>query len=122
MSDSLVQVAPDSTGKKIQTFENTVNAQTVEAQAVVVVDPSGSATTERVPAISVQTDASNSPVAAGNKSVAFIISSDFSGTILTAAIDPNAVSNLGFEAPPGDTLAEIAYTIDAGSLTILSIT
>ncbi len=41
MSDKFVQVAPDSTGKLIQTFENTVNAQTVEAQAVVTVDTTG---------------------------------------------------------------------------------
>ncbi len=38
MSDAYVQVAPDSTGKKIQTFEGTVSAQTVEAQSVVIVD------------------------------------------------------------------------------------
>lgn len=38
MSDSFVQVAPDSSGKKIQTFEGTVSAETVEAQSVVLVD------------------------------------------------------------------------------------
>lgn len=37
MADASVQVAPDSTGKKIQTFENTVGGQTVESQAVALV-------------------------------------------------------------------------------------
>jgi len=41
MADSFIQVAPDSTGKKMQTYENTVSAQTVEAEAVVLVDTTG---------------------------------------------------------------------------------
>ncbi len=41
MADAYVQVAPDSTGKKIQTFENTVSGNIVEAQAVVLVDSAG---------------------------------------------------------------------------------
>ena len=41
MADQYVQVAPDSTGKKVQTYENTVNSQTVEAQAIVPVNSSG---------------------------------------------------------------------------------
>lgn len=41
MVDSIVQVAPDSTGKKLQTFQNVVGANTVEAEAVVLVDSSG---------------------------------------------------------------------------------
>lgn len=41
MSDQYVQVAPDSTGKKVQTYENTVGGQTVEAQAIVPVDSTG---------------------------------------------------------------------------------
>lgn len=39
MTDSMVQVPPDSTGKKVQTFEAVVGANTVEAQATVEVDP-----------------------------------------------------------------------------------
>lgn len=38
MADQYVQVTPDSTGKKIQTYENTVSGQTVETQAVVLAD------------------------------------------------------------------------------------
>ncbi len=41
MSDQFVQVAPDSTGKEIQTFENSISGQTVQAQAVALVDASG---------------------------------------------------------------------------------
>lgn len=41
MANSQVQVAPDSTGKKIQCFLNTVGGQNVEAQAVALVDSSG---------------------------------------------------------------------------------
>lgn len=41
MTAAFVQLAPDSTGKKVQTFENTLGADTVEAQAVVVVGADG---------------------------------------------------------------------------------
>lgn len=41
MVDAVVQIAPDSTGKKIQTFENTIGGNTVEAQAVSLVTPAG---------------------------------------------------------------------------------
>lgn len=41
MANSIVQVAPDSTGKKIQCFQNIVGAEAVEAQAVVLVDSLG---------------------------------------------------------------------------------
>lgn len=37
MANAFVQVAPDSTGKKMQTFENTVSANLVEAEAVTLV-------------------------------------------------------------------------------------
>ena len=41
MADSYVQVAPDSTGKKLQTYQNVVGANTVEAEAVTLVDSAG---------------------------------------------------------------------------------
>jgi hypothetical protein len=41
MADSYVAVAPDSTGKKLQTYENTISSQTVEAEAIVLVDTTG---------------------------------------------------------------------------------
>jgi hypothetical protein len=42
MAAGFVGVLPDSTGKKIQTFENLVNAVLVESQGVVLVDPATS--------------------------------------------------------------------------------
>lgn len=41
MADAYVQVRPDDSGKKVQTFENAIGGQTVEAQATVVVDTTG---------------------------------------------------------------------------------
>lgn len=43
MADGLVQVAPDSTGKKVDTSELTVGANTVERQRVVLADSSNAA-------------------------------------------------------------------------------
>jgi len=39
MADSFVQVPPDSTGKKVQTYQGTVNGQTVDANAVGLINP-----------------------------------------------------------------------------------
>ncbi len=41
MADSFIQVAPDSTGKQMQTYLNTISAQPVHAEAVVLVDSTG---------------------------------------------------------------------------------
>lgn len=41
MADGFIQVADDSTGKKLQTFENTISGEDVHAEAVVLVDSSG---------------------------------------------------------------------------------
>ncbi len=41
MADSFIQVAPDSTGKQLQTYVNTISAQPVHAEAVVLVDSTG---------------------------------------------------------------------------------
>lgn len=42
MADQYVQISPDNpTGKKIQVYENTVSAETVQAQAMVPVDETG---------------------------------------------------------------------------------
>lgn len=41
MSQSFVELAPDSTGKKIQMFENVVGSDTVEAMAVSPIDSTG---------------------------------------------------------------------------------
>lgn len=41
MADSFIQVAPDSTGKQMQTYLNTISGQPVHSEAIVLVDPSG---------------------------------------------------------------------------------
>jgi hypothetical protein len=41
MSNNYVQVPPNSTGVKLQTFENTVGGNTVDAEAVAIVDTAG---------------------------------------------------------------------------------
>jgi len=41
MANGFVRVAPDSTGKLLQTFENTVGGNLVEAEAVALVDTAG---------------------------------------------------------------------------------
>lgn len=41
MADAFIQVATDGTGKKMQTYENTVGASSVHAEAVTLVDTSG---------------------------------------------------------------------------------
>lgn len=41
MADSFVQVQPDSTGKKIQCYQNTVATENVQVQAVVLVNSTG---------------------------------------------------------------------------------
>lgn len=43
MADQYVQIQPDSTGKKIDVSELTVNANTVERQRMVIADNSGAA-------------------------------------------------------------------------------
>lgn len=43
MADGYIQVAPDSTGKKLQTFDNTIGGNDVHAEAVALVDTSGAA-------------------------------------------------------------------------------
>lgn len=74
----------------------------------------------RTPAIA--SVSSSGSVAAGKKVVDFIFSSDFTGTVLTVAFAGANDSVISFEAPPGDTLAAIAYTVTAGSIRISTIT
>ena len=41
MSAQYVQLAPESSGKKVQSYENTVSTQVVEACAASIINPSG---------------------------------------------------------------------------------
>jgi hypothetical protein len=47
MANQYIQTAPDSTGKKLQTFENTVGGQTVQSQAVTPTDQNGNPITNQ---------------------------------------------------------------------------
>jgi len=51
MANSYIAVAPDSTGKKLQTFENTIAGQVVEAEAVTLVDSAGAELTVQADAL-----------------------------------------------------------------------
>lgn len=79
------------------------------------------ATVQRTATCSVETGSTNSPVAAGAKSVIFGFSSDFTGTIAGAAVNPAQFGSIPFIAPDKDTLGSIAYTVTAGSLLITKI-
>lgn len=65
--------------------------------------------------------AGNSPasslVAAGAQSVLLIFSSDFSGTVQGATIDPAQSPSISFTASQGKTLPSINWTTLAGSIT-----
>lgn len=41
MADSYVRLSSDSTGKKVQSYANTVGSDTVQAQAVTIIDATG---------------------------------------------------------------------------------
>lgn len=77
--------------------------------------------TERVVSADVETDSTNSPVAAGARSVIFGFSTDFAGTIAGAAVDPTQFGSIPYIAPGNDTLGSIAYTVTAGTLLITKI-
>ncbi len=59
-------------------------------------------------------------VALGCRSVTFIASSDFAGTILTN-LPLAAGASLTISAPPGDTLAAVGFTRSAGTLYSLEV-
>ncbi len=56
MVDSIIQVPPDSTGKKVQTYQNTIGANVVEAEAHVQVDTTGTPAPPGTAASPVRTD------------------------------------------------------------------
>ncbi len=63
MADSYIQVAPDGTGKLMQTYLNTISANAVHAEAVCLVDSSGN------------------PITTLNVNVGSSINANFTGTV-----------------------------------------
>lgn len=60
-------------------------------------------------------------VAAGAKYVNFIFSQDFTGTIGGVAFSGVTDLQVSFDAPPGDKLKQLDYTVTAGSIRIITI-
>lgn len=73
----------------------------------------------RTPTISLKT--TSGTVALGAKSVVFIFSTDFAGTVLGVTYSGATDSSQSFTAPSGDGLTAIAYTISAGSARVVEI-
>jgi hypothetical protein len=73
--------------------------------------------TSRTPACTAAV--ASASTSAGVKSVTFLASSDFSGTVLGQAFPASAT--LTFDAPNGDTLGAMAFTRAAGTLFIYYI-
>lgn len=73
------------------------------------------------PVTTTETDSTNSPVVAGFRSVTFILSTDFAGTINTATYAGANDAVAPFDAPAGFTLGEIAFTVTAGNARIIKI-
>ncbi len=66
MADSYIQVAPDGTGKLMQTYLNTISANAVHAEAVCLVDSSGN------------------PITTLNVNIGSSINANFTGTVNVA--------------------------------------
>lgn len=88
MTDSYIQIAPDSTGKKMQTFQNTVSASVVEAEAVSLVNSSGASIS---PATEATLSTLNGKVTACNTGAVVIASGAVTATIDTIATITNVV-------------------------------
>lgn len=96
---------------------------TISAGTLRIISLSGGATSSassiRTPFIS--TANTSGSIAAGVRRVTAIFSTDFIGTILgTDFVGLNDVS-MTFDAPDGDTLSAIPYTIDAGTMRIITV-
>lgn len=74
--------------------------------------------------VAIVTVSTSGSVAAGKRSIRFILSSDFTGSISGVAF-AGATDNVNvgpFEAPAYDTLGALAYVVTTGSLRILTVT
>lgn len=70
---------------------------------------------------SVSSLAADGSVAAGARSVTFIFSSDFTGTIAGGAFAGATDASVDFVGPLGSTLGAIAVTVSAGTVRIAKV-
>ncbi len=89
MADSFIQVAPDSTGKMMQTYLNTISANAVHAEAVSLVDTSGNPITTLPVSI-----ASNINIGS-NVSVTGSVTANAGTNLNTALLATNSVLSTG---------------------------
>ena len=71
------------------------------------------------PTITTVTETGTIP--AGAKSLTFIFSSGFAGTLLGTAFAGGSDSTVSLTAPVGDTLTAVTYTVTAGSFRLIQI-
>lgn len=69
----------------------------------------------------ITTASTSGTVAAGSRGLTFVFSSTFTGTVLGATCAGATDSSLSIPAPPGTTLAAVAYIVSAGSVRILDV-
>jgi hypothetical protein len=60
-------------------------------------------------------------IAAGAKSLTFVFSQDFTGTVLGVAFVGTTDSRISLDAPAGETLTAVVYTVTAGSFRLIKI-
>jgi hypothetical protein len=127
MSNAFIQVPPQSTGLKVQTFENTVGANVVESEAVTLVrssdntevgtsgqplrvDPTGTTTQPVSGTVAVSNFPATQPVS-GSVSV-----SNFPATQPISAVSLPLPANAAQET--GGNLATLAGTVSAGAVAV----
>lgn len=113
-SGTLVQGAVTTTAPTYTTGQTSPLSLTTTGALRVTSSGTG---VQQTPSRSVVTTSGS--VTAGAASVTILSSSDFAGTVLGAAFLPSLAET--YEAAAGNTLAAIAYTITAGSLTISKV-
>lgn len=77
------------------------------------------ASTQRTPTITTVTGSGT--VAAGSRKLTFVFSSDFAGSVLGATFSGPTDNSVTIDAPSGDTLGAVIYTVTAGSVRIIQI-
>lgn len=94
MADGYVQVAADSTGKKLQTFANTISGSDVHAEAVALVDSSGAyiSTLPVSVAGNINVAASTASTGAGNMANGQVAATTTAATLVAARATRRSVT------------------------------